>query len=297
LSSLTDTLRNYCDRLEQALVARLPEEHALPNQLHAAMRYSTLSGGKRIRASLVYATGQSLGAPLSALDVPACAVEIIHSFSLVHDDMPCMDDDDLRRGKPTCHKAFDEATALLVGDALQSLAFDMLANDPALTIDSERRLRMVGVLARAVGSYGMAGGQAIDIESVGQTLTPERLEDMHRRKTGELIHASVMLGALAAKSSDDTIMTALDQYGEAIGLAFQVVDDILDVTADTATLGKPQGSDLAQNKPTYPSILGLDAARSRAEELYQSALASLAPLGDNGQTLGEIADFIVHRNQ
>jgi geranylgeranyl pyrophosphate synthase len=297
LSSLTDTLRNYCDRLEQALVARLPEEHALPNQLHAAMRYSTLSGGKRIRASLVYATGQSLGAPLSALDVPACAVEIIHSFSLVHDDMPCMDDDDLRRGKPTCHKAFDEATALLVGDALQSLAFDMLANDPALTIDSERRLRMVGVLARAVGSYGMAGGQAIDIESVGQTLTPERLEDMHRRKTGELIHASVMLGALAAKSSDDTVMTALDQYGKAIGLAFQVVDDILDVTADTATLGKPQGSDLAQNKPTYPSILGLDAARSRAEELYQSALASLAPLGDNGQTLGEIADFIVHRNQ
>ncbi|MCG6975524.1 MAG: (2E,6E)-farnesyl diphosphate synthase [Acidiferrobacterales bacterium] len=297
MSSLTDTLRNYCNRLELALAARLPEEHSLPNQLHTAMRYSTLSGGKRIRASLVYATGQSLGAPLSALDIPACAVEIIHSFSLVHDDMPCMDDDDLRRGKPTCHKAFDEATALLVGDALQSLAFDMLATDPALAIDSERRLRMVGVLARAVGSYGMAGGQAIDIESVGQTLSPERLEDMHRRKTGELIHASVMLGALSAETSGEAVLAALDQYGEAIGLAFQVVDDILDVTADTETLGKPQGSDQAQNKPTYPSILGLDAARNKAEELYQSALASLAPLGDNGTTLGEIADYIVHRNQ
>ncbi|KPK12087.1 MAG: geranyl transferase, partial [Acidithiobacillales bacterium SG8_45] len=203
----------------------------------------------------------------------------------------------LRRGKPTCHKAFDEATALLVGDALQSLAFDMLANDPALTIESERRLRMVGVLAHAVGSCGMAGGQAIDIESVGQRLSPERLEDMHRRKTGELIHASVILGALAAETSDEAVLSALDQYGEAIGLAFQVVDDILDVTADTETLGKPQGSDQAQNKPTYPSILGLGAARTKAKELYQTALASLAPLGDNGKTLGEIADFIVHRNQ
>ncbi len=297
MSPLTDTLRSYCDRLEQALIARLPAEDSLPNQLHAAMRYSTLSGGKRIRASLVYATGESLGASLEALDIPACAVEIIHSFSLVHDDMPCMDDDDLRRGKPTCHKAFDEATALLVGDALQSLAFDLIANDPALAIDSDRRLRMVGVLSRAVGSCGMAGGQAIDIESVGQTLSPERLEDMHRRKTGELIHASVMLGALTAEIQDNAILEALDQYGEAIGLAFQVVDDILDITADTETLGKPQGSDQAQNKPTYPSILGLDAARSKAEELYQIALASLSPLGDNGRILGEIADFIVHRNQ
>jgi geranylgeranyl pyrophosphate synthase len=297
LSSITDTFRRYCDRLEQALQQRLPEDRALPNQLHAAMRYSTLSGGKRIRAGLVYATGETLGADPQALDIPACAVEIIHSFSLVHDDMPCMDDDDLRRGKPTCHKAFDEATALLVGDALQSLAFDLLANDPQLGVPDSQRLQMVGVLARAVGSFGMAGGQAIDIESVGHTLSPEKLEDMHRRKTGELIHASVMLGALTAEAQDAATLAALDQYGEAIGLAFQVVDDILDVTADTGTLGKPQGSDQAQNKPTYPSILGLDAARAKAEELYQTALASLAPLGDNGKILGEIADFIGHRNQ
>lgn len=269
----------------------------MPNQLHAAMRYATLSGGKRIRASLVYATGDSFGASFDALDIPACAVEIIHSFSLVHDDMPCMDDDDLRRGKPTCHKAYDEATALLVGDALQSLAFDLLANDPALAVPDNQRLRMVGVLARAVGSYGMAGGQAIDIESVGQVLSPERLEDMHRRKTGELIHASVILGALTADLQDASVLAALDQYGEAIGLAFQVVDDILDVTSDTDTLGKPQGSDQAQNKPTYPSILGLDEARQKADELHQTALASLAPLGDNGKILGEIADFIVHRKQ
>jgi geranylgeranyl pyrophosphate synthase len=297
LSSLTDTLRSYCDRLEAALDARLPASDALPNQLHAAMRYATLNGGKRIRASLVYATGESLGASLDALDVPACAVEIIHSFSLVHDDMPCMDDDDLRRGKPTCHKAFDEATALLVGDALQSLAFDMLANDPALAVGDGKRMQMVGTLAKAVGSFGMAGGQAIDIESVGHSLTARQIEDMHRRKTGELIHASVMLGALTASGAGSDTLSALDKYGEAIGLAFQVVDDILDITADTATLGKPQGSDEAQNKPTYPSILGLEASRCKAEELYQAALASLAPLGDNGRMLGEIADFIVHRNQ
>ena len=297
LSSLNDTFRSYCERLEAALDARLPVSDSLPNQLHAAMRYATLNGGKRIRASLVYATGESLGASLDILDVPACAVEIIHSFSLVHDDMPCMDDDDLRRGKPTCHKAFDEATALLVGDALQSLAFDMLANDATLAVDDGKRVQMVGTLAKAVGSFGMAGGQAIDIESVGQTLTAGQIEDMHRRKTGELIHASVMLGALTASGAGNDTLSALDKYGEAIGLAFQVVDDILDITADTATLGKPQGSDEAQNKPTYPSILGLEASRSKAEELYQAALASLAPLGDNGRMLGEIADFIVHRNQ
>lgn len=287
----------YCTRVEKALQDRLPAVGALPNQLHEAMHYATLNGGKRVRACLVYAAGESMGASLDALDVPACAVEIIHSFSLVHDDMPCMDDDDLRRGKPTCHKAYDEATALLVGDALQSLAFDLLANDPALAVTDEQRLKMVGTLAQASGSFGMAGGQAIDIESVGQQLDLDRLEDMHRRKTGELIRASVILGTLTAPAQDEHRLPAMEEFGRAIGLAFQVVDDILDVTADTETLGKPQGSDEARHKPTYPAAMGLDAAREHSETLYQTALASLAPLGDNGRILGDIADFIVHRQQ
>lgn len=287
----------YCIRVEDALATRLPLIDALPNQLHEAMRYATLKGGKRVRACLVYAAGESMGASLKTLDVPACAVEIIHSFSLVHDDMPCMDDDDLRRGKPTCHKAYDEATALLVGDALQSLAFELLANDPALAISEKQRLRMVGTLAQASGSFGMAGGQAIDIESVGRKLELDKLKDMHRRKTGELIRASVVLGALTAPAQDAQLLPAMEEFGKAIGLAFQVVDDILDVTADTKTLGKPQGSDEARNKPTYPAVMGLDAARKHAETLYIAALASLVPLGDNGRILGDIADFIVHRKQ
>ncbi len=287
----------YCTRVENALASRLPAVDALPNHLHDAMRYATLSGGKRVRACLVYAAGKSMGAPLDALDVPACAVEMIHSFSLVHDDMPCMDDDDLRRGKPTCHKAYGEATALLVGDALQSLAFDLLANDPALAVNDGQRLKMVGTLAQASGSFGMAGGQAIDIESVGQQLGLDRLEDMHRRKTGELIRASVMLGAFTAPTQDPLLLPAMEEFGRAIGLAFQVVDDILDVVTDTATLGKPQGSDEARHKPTYPATMGLEAARKHADTLYHTALASLAPLGDNGHILGDIADFIIHRKQ
>lgn len=295
--NLKDAMAAYCARVEQALLFRLPAVDAMPNQLHEAMRYATLNGGKRVRACLIYAAGESMGASLDALDVPACAVEMIHSFSLVHDDMPCMDDDDLRRGKPTCHKAYNEATALLVGDALQSLAFDLLANDPALAISDEQRLKMVGTLAQASGSFGMAGGQAIDIESVGRKLELERLKDMHRRKTGELIRASVVLGALTAPVQDERLMPVMEEFGRAIGLAFQVVDDILDVTADTETLGKPQGSDQARNKPTYPAAMGLEAALEHAEILYNTALASLVPLGDNGRILGEIADFIVHRQQ
>ncbi|GMQ83347.1 MAG: polyprenyl synthetase family protein [Gammaproteobacteria bacterium] len=287
----------YCTRVEEALASRLPLVDALPNQLHEAMRYATLNGGKRVRACLVYAAGESMGASLDALDVPACAVEIVHSFSLVHDDMPCMDDDDLRRGKPACHKAYDEATALLVGDALQSLAFDLLANDPALAISEKQRLNMVGTLAQASGSFGMAGGQAIDIESIGRKLDLDRLKDMHRRKTGELIRASVVLGALTSPVQDVQMLPAIEEFGKSIGLAFQVVDDILDVTADTKTLGKPQGSDEARNKPTYPAAIGLNAARKHAETLYNAALASIAPLGDNGRILGDIADFIVHRKQ
>ncbi len=261
------------------------------------MRYATLNGGKRIRACLVYGAGVAAGAPLDALDVPACAVEMIHSFSLVHDDLPCMDDDDLRRGKPTCHRAFDEATALLAGDALQSLAFELLSGDASLTADPQRRLEMTATLARATGSTGMAGGQAIDIESVGKALTLDELEAMHGRKTGELIHAAAVLGALSAPGATAEFIAAISAYGRAIGLAFQVVDDILDITSDTATLGKPQGSDAARNKPTYPAVLGLDPARKMAKTLHRQALESLAPLGDNGQFLAHLADYMIERSQ
>jgi farnesyl diphosphate synthase len=297
MTSVTDTLPRYRERVEQALAERLPRANTLPPRLHEAMRYATLNGGKRVRACLVYAAGETVGAPLDVLDVPACAVEMIHSFSLVHDDMPCMDDDDLRRGRPTCHRAYDEATALLVGDALQSLAFELLAKDPTLAVPAERRLQMVGALAHAVGSTGMAGGQAIDIEAVGKALTPEALQDMHSRKTGELIRASVQLGALAGSHASGAQLAALNSYGRAIGLAFQVVDDILDVVGDTATLGKTQGADQARNKPTYPAILGLDAARAMARRLHAEALESLAPLGDNRQFLAALADYIIERSQ
>jgi geranylgeranyl pyrophosphate synthase len=269
-----------------------------PQRLHEAMRYATLTGGKRVRAALVYAAGEALGAPTEALDVPACAVELIHAYSLAHDDLPCMDDDDLRRGKPACHKAFDEATALLAGDALQSLAFELLATDPHLNmVTDERRLRMIHALARASGSLGMAGGQAIDLESVGRAITAEALQDMHGRKTGALIHAAVMLGAAAAKQADPAQVAALERFGHAVGLAFQIVDDILDVEGDTAALGKMAGADQARNKPTYPAVLGLAASKTRAATLYRDALESLTPLRDNGQSLAELASFILERNQ
>jgi len=261
------------------------------------MRYATLNGGKRVRAALVYAAGEALGAASEVLDVPACAVELIHAYSLVHDDLPCMDDDDLRRGRPTCHRAFGEATALLAGDALQSLAYELLADDPRLgPLAPEQRVRMIATLAKAAGSDGMAGGQAIDLDSVGKTLDPQTLQDMHARKTGALIHASVMLGALAARGTDNRV-AALDQYGNAVGLAFQIVDDILDVEGDTATLGKTARADAARNKPTYPAVLGLDRARERARELHKQALESLAPFGDNGQMLAGLASFILERRQ
>jgi len=261
------------------------------------MRYATLDGGKRVRAALVYAAGEALGAPSEVLDVPACAVELIHAYSLVHDDLPCMDDDDLRRGRPTCHRAFGEATALLAGDALQSLAYELLADDPRLDpLAPAQRVRMIATLAKAAGSDGMAGGQAIDLDSVGKTLDPQTLQDMHARKTGALIHASVMLGALASGGTDNRV-AALEEYGHAVGLAFQIVDDILDVEGDTATLGKTARADAARNKPTYPAVLGLDRARQRARELHQQALESLAAFGDNGQMLAGLASFILERRQ
>jgi len=258
------------------------------------MRYATLDGGKRLRAALVYATGSALGTAEETLDVPACALELIHAYSLVHDDLPSMDNDDLRRGRPTVHKAFDEATALLVGDALQTLAFELLAHDPTLDVAPTIRLCMIATLSQASGSTGMAGGQAIDLASVGRRLTLAELQDMHARKTGALIRAAVALGALAA-DPPSPVLSALDAFSGHLGLAFQIVDDILDVEGDTATLGKPQGSDQERSKPTYPALLGLERARTLAREHHATALESLAPLGDNAGLLREIADFVVHR--
>jgi geranylgeranyl pyrophosphate synthase len=282
-------------RIERVLdeVLRLPDPGT--TRLREAMRYSTLGAGKRLRPILVYLTGESFGAPLSALDAPAAAVELIHVYSLVHDDLPAMDDDDLRRGRPTCHRAFDEGTAVLVGDALQALAFTVLAHEPMGGSSSEERLGMIRVLARAIGTGGMAGGQAVDLEAVGQTLTVGAIENMHRRKTGALIQGSVLLGALAAGVSAPQELAALGQFGAEIGLAFQIQDDILDVEGDPALLGKTTGADAAHAKPTYPSTAGIDAARARARELRDAAIAALEPLGARAAALAELARFVVSR--
>lgn len=282
--------------IEQALSARLPNSTTLTNQtsqrLAEAMNYSTLNGGKRLRALLVYATGEALGVNLSLLDAPASAVELIHAYSLVHDDMPIMDDDDLRRGRPTCHKAYDDATALLVGDALQTLAFEVLCDNELSAIQQSK---MVKVLAQKSGVFGMAGGQAIDLESVGHTLTLENLQNMHELKTGALIRASVALGALASENCDKNTLAKLDHYAYCIGLAFQVQDDVLDVTADTETLGKTQGADIALNKPTYPALLGLEAAQKKAMTLIDTALAALEDLPYDTRALAALAGFVVKR--
>jgi farnesyl diphosphate synthase len=278
---------------ENDLSAFLPPAAALPGKLHEAMRYALLGGGKRVRPLLVYAAGALFGADAATLSRAAAAVEMIHAYSLVHDDMPCMDDDALRRGKPTVHVAYDEATALLVGDALQSQAFLVLAE--AAAIPPARQVAMLRLLAQASGSTGMCGGQAIDLGSVGLSLTLEQLEQMHQLKTGALLRASVVLGALAGKDLDQDELNALNVYARAIGLAFQVVDDVLDATADSATLGKTAGKDAADNKPTYVTILGLEPSRALAEKLRLDAHAALAPFGDKALRLRELADLIVQR--
>ncbi|HEY2807187.1 MAG TPA: farnesyl diphosphate synthase [Steroidobacteraceae bacterium] len=282
-------------RIEEVLDRAL----ALPDpgtaRLREAMRYSVLGAGKRLRPTLVYLTGESLGAALESLDAPAAAVELIHVYSLVHDDLPAMDDDDLRRGRPTCHKAFDEGTAVLVGDALQALAFAVLANDPLRGGSAQGRLEMIRVLARATGTGGMAGGQAIDLAAVGQVLAVAGIEDMHRRKTGALIQCSVLLGALAAGVAGGPQRACLERFGAEVGLAFQIQDDILDVEGDPALLGKSTGADAAHAKPTYPSTAGLAAARRRAGELRDAAVAALAPLGERAAALAQLADFVVNR--
>ena len=279
--------------MESVLARTLPAATIAPQRLHQAMRYAVLGGGKRVRPLLAFAAGEVATAHADRLEIVASAVEMIHAYSLVHDDLPCMDDDVLRRGRPTVHVEFDEATALLVGDSLQSLAFQLLAQYP-LALDPHKQLEMVTLLAVATGSRGMAGGQAIDLASVGQSLSLPELEFMHIHKTGALIRCSVMLGALCGQLADKE-MAKLDHFAKCIGLAFQVVDDVLDAEASTATLGKTAGKDAQQNKPTYVSLLGVSQAKTLAESLRQDALDALSGFGQPAQRLRELADFIVLR--
>ena len=278
--------------VEEALSLYLPGEHENPVRLHEAMRYITLDGGKRVRPALVFAAGALFDASPALLARAAAAVEMIHVYSLVHDDMPCMDDDALRRGKPTVHVQYDEATALLVGDALQAQAFFVLSGGGGDPVPTLSRVRL---LALAAGSVGMCGGQAIDLASVGLSLTLPELEQMHRLKTGALLRASIFLGALCGRSLSPKEEAALDAYANAVGLAFQVVDDILDATSDSATLGKTVGKDAADNKPTYVSILGLAQSQVLAKKLFEDALEALRPFGDRADRLRQIADLIVSR--
>ncbi len=279
--------------METALAERLPSPDAIPQRLHQAMRYAALGGGKRVRPLLTWAAGQLSNAPPERLAAAACAVELIHAYSLVHDDLPCMDDDVLRRGRPTCHVEYDEATALLVGDALQTRAFEILAQ-PGLT-DPARQVEMLALLAHASGSLGMCGGQAIDLAAVGKALNQPELELMHALKTGALIRAAVLLGALCGDPLQPEEREQLDRFAKRAGLLFQVVDDILDCTASTATLGKTAGKDEAADKPTYVSLLELEGARRYAAELRHEALEALAPFGPRARRLTELADFICHR--
>jgi farnesyl diphosphate synthase len=282
-------------RMETTLADYLPAEATVPARLHEAMRYATLDGGKRVRPLLVFAAGELFGAHGTALARAGAAVEMIHAYSLVHDDMPCMDDDALRRGKPTVHVKYDEATALLVGDALQAQAFVVLsAQDEGMPAPAQQ-LALVRLLAEASGSLGMCGGQAIDLASVGLSLSRVELEQMHRMKTGALLRAAVLLGAWCGKPLSEDENTALDRYAAAIGLAFQVVDDILDATVDSAALGKTAGKDAADNKPTYVSILGLEASQALAEKLRGDAHRAIEQFGNQAQRLRELADLIVQR--
>ena len=282
-------------RVDSCLDALFVPPRPQLERLYQAMRYSVMNGGKRVRPLLVYAACEALEGEADQADGAACAVELIHAYSLVHDDLPAMDDDDLRRGQPTTHKAFDEACAILAGDGLQSLAFVAMAAPKHNPADAALRLEMFSSLARAAGPAGMVGGQAIDLGSVALKLDREALELMHRHKTGALIEVSVRLGALASGRADEASLAALQRYAEAIGLAFQVQDDILDVESDTATLGKHQGADIARDKPTYPALLGMEAAKAYALELRDAALQALQGFGPSAEPLRGLARFIVER--
>jgi farnesyl diphosphate synthase len=287
-------LAQYQARAERALERALELPDAQTPRLRSAMRYSVLGGGKRLRPTLVYAAGEAFDCALERLDAPAAAVELMHVYSLVHDDLPAMDDDDLRRGRPTCHRAFDEATAILTGDALQALAFAVLTDAPPGT-PPPILLDMTRILAHAIGTAGMAGGQAMDLAAVGRALDVSAIEAMHRRKTGALIRASVLLGATAAGVRAGSDFDALGRFGDCVGLAFQIQDDILDVEGDTQELGKQAGADAARGKPNYPSTAGLAAARTRAAALTDEALAAIAPLGLRARVLQDAARFVVNR--
>jgi farnesyl diphosphate synthase len=288
-----DWMREVQTRIEATLSRLLPPAEAIPARLHQAMRYASLGAGKRVRPLLAFAAGELTGASPQRLEIVACAVELIHAYSLVHDDLPCMDDDVLRRGRPTCHVEYDQATALLVGDSLQALAFELLARAELGT--AQRQLEMLRLLAHASGSCGMAGGQAIDLSAVGQDLNQPELELMHALKTGALIRAAVMLGALCGEPLSDEANAALDRFAKRAGLLFQVIDDILDCTTSTATLGKTAGKDAAAQKPTYVSLMGLERAREFADTLRTEALDSLAVFGERAQRLIALTDFITHR--
>ena len=288
-------IADFQQRVDRTLENWLPPETLNPILLHKAMRYSVLAPGKRVRPILVYATASALGLDLARVDGAAAAVEIIHAYSLIHDDLPAMDDDDLRRGRPTCHREFDEATAILAGDALQALAFYIISHDPQMTDDAAARLRMIENLSLFSGSRGMAGGQAIDLASVGKSLNIAELETMHIHKTGALIRTCIQMAAFSCDRLDPEGFRALDSYAKCIGLSFQIQDDILDVVGDTATLGKPQGSDSARNKPTFPSIIGLDASREKALELHQKALQAISIFGEEADILRYISAWFVER--
>ena len=290
-SELGPALKALIIRAEQALERCLPSAEHSPAALHGAMRYAVLGGGKRLRPLLVYASAHAFGESGTQLDGSACAVELIHAYSLVHDDLPAMDDDALRRGRPTCHIVFGEAMAILAGDALQALAFEILSNDDGDAVIGMEKQRVLG---RACGAEGMAGGQALDLAAVGHRLTLAELEHMHACKTGALIRASVRLGALTA-GADANALNMLDRYADAVGLAFQVRDDILDVEGDATVIGKTAGKDAAADKPTFPSIIGLDASRDRLRELTAIALDAIAPLGTSADLLQELANYAAHR--
>jgi len=292
-SSFTDWMRSVQARVEASLARSLPSGEAIPARLHQAMRYASLGGGKRVRPLLAFAAGELSEATPDRLDVVACAVELMHSYSLVHDDLPCMDNDVLRRGRPTCHVEFDEATALLVGDSLQSLAFEILAR--GLPDLGEQALEMIRLLAHASGSCGMAGGQSIDLAAVGRSLSLPELEMMHALKTGALIRAAVLLGALCGRALSEGERESLDRFAKRAGLLFQIVDDILDCTSNTTTLGKTAGKDAAAAKPTYVSLLGLERTRQLADDLQRQAIEALGVFAGRGRRLVELTDFITRR--
>ncbi len=296
-SALPAFLADSCARLESCLKQWLPPAATHPTRLHKAMRYTVLDGGKRIRPTLVYASGQAVGADPTTLDAPAAAVELIHAYSLIHDDLPAMDDDDLRRSKPSCHRAFDEATAILAGDALQSLAFHVLAHHAAPRLDATIRLQMLDRLACAAGSRGMAGGQAIDLAATGRQLNIAELEDMHIHKTGALVRVSVLLGAMCGTSTTPAQFEQLDHYAKCIGLAFQIRDDILDIEGEVQSLGKHIGMDQQREKSTYPALMGTEPARQRARELHEEAMDSLTGFDKAADPLRWISLYIIERNR